>query len=187
MHAGPEIAVASTKAFTNTLVCFALLALHLGRVRDLSPPTAAGSSPPSAPSPTRLARFSPISTRRGRVAARISQHRDAFFIGRASAYPVALEGAQKLKEISYIHAEAYPASELKHGPLALRSHRRRRPSPCFPRGDLYEKTLCSLEEIRARRGPVVAVTHPGDARLRERVDDASSRFPPTEPALDPIL
>ena len=185
MHAGPEIAVASTKAFTNTLVCFALLALHLGRVRDLSPADGRRiiAALRALPDQAREVLSDLDSPRR--VAARIREHRDAFFIGRAGAYPVALEGAQKLKEISYIHAEAYPASELKHGPLALISPET--PTVAvLPRGDLYEKTLSTLEEIRARRGPVVVVTHPGDARLRERVDDVLL-VPPTEPALDPIL
>ena len=98
---------------------------------------------------------------------------------------MALEGAQKLKEISYIHAEAYPASELKHGPLALICPE----TPTFvvlPRDDLYEKTLSSLEEIRARRGPVIAVTHAGDERLPARSTTCSS-CRRREAELDPIL
>jgi glutamine---fructose-6-phosphate transaminase (isomerizing) len=98
---------------------------------------------------------------------------------------VALEGAQKLKEVSYIHAEAYPASELKHGPLALISPE----TPTvllLPRDDLYEKSLSSLEEIRARRGPVIAVTHAGDERLPAKAD-AVLVVPDTEPELNPIL
>jgi glucosamine--fructose-6-phosphate aminotransferase (isomerizing) len=97
---------------------------------------------------------------------------------------VALEGAQKLKEVSYIHAEAYPASELKHGPLALVSPE----TPTvlvLPRDELYEKSLSSLEEIRARRGPVIAVTHAGDAQLAAKADVFV--VPATEPELNPIL
>ena len=185
MHAGPEIAVASTKAFTSTLLCFALLALHIGRVRDLSPADGRRLIAALRALPDQARRILADVEATSRVAERLSQHRDAFFVGRAAGYPVALEGAQKLKEISYIHAEAYPASELKHGPLALVSPET--PSVAvLPRGDLYEKTLNSLQEIRARRGHVVAITHDGDERLAERVDDYVI-VPTTEPALDPIL
>jgi glucosamine--fructose-6-phosphate aminotransferase (isomerizing) len=185
MHAGPEIAVASTKAFTSMLVALALLALHLGRVRDLSP--AAGKRIVAAlerlPGQVREILAGADAVRE--VAARVADRSNAFFIGRAGTYPIALEGAQKLKEISYIHAEAYPASELKHGPLALVSPE----TPTvvvLPRDELYEKSLSSLEEVRARRGPVIAVTQPGDPELARRVDGVLW-VPPTEPVLNPIL
>jgi len=185
MHAGPEVAVASTKAFTCTLLCGALLALHLGRVRDLSPADgkrlvdALGRLPEQIRAALR---------ERDRVRAVAEAYKDrasAFFIGRTNAYPVALEGAQKLKEISYVHAEAYPASELKHGPLALISPE----TPTFvvlPRDDLHEKTLSSIEEVRARRGPVIAVTEPGDERLPGKVDHVLA-VPHTEAVLWPVL
>ena len=104
-----------------------------------------------------------------RSRARYADSRSAFYIGRGPGFPIALEGAQKLKEISYIHAEAYPASELKHGPLAL---------VCpniptviaLPHDALLDKSIASLEEVRARSGPVIALTHPGDDRIAERAD-----------------
>ena len=162
MHAGPEVAVASTKAFTCTLLCTALLALQ---PRAHPRPLARRRQAPdrrARPPPRAGARGAERSARRIRqIAVKYMQRSSAFFIGRTHAYPVALEGAQKLKEISYIHAEAYPASELKHGPLALISPE----TPTFvvlPQDDLYEKSLSSIEEIRARRGPVIAITQPGD-------------------------
>lgn len=185
MHAGPEVAVASTKAFTCTLVCLALLALHLGRLRDLSPADGKRIIKALERLPEQLGEILAQSDRIRATAERLHEHSDAFFIGRASGYGVALEGAQKLKEISYIHAEAYPASELKHGPLALIS-----PSTptiaILPHDDLYEKSLSSLEEIRARRGPVIAIAHESNGRLGAMVDDAIV-VPRSEPALDPIL
>ena len=184
MHAGPEVSVCSTKAFTCTLVAFALLALHLGRIRDLSPARGKRLVTALQRLPEQLARFSRRATAAA-LGARYAQRTNAFFIGRASGFPVALEGAQKLKEISYIHAEAYPASELKHGPLALISPE----TPTvvvLPRDDLYEKSLSTLEEIRARRGPVLALTHAGDDRLGTKADDVLV-VPQTEAELNPIL
>jgi glucosamine--fructose-6-phosphate aminotransferase (isomerizing) len=184
MHAGPEVSVCSTKAFTCTLVAFALLALHLGRIRDLSPARGKRLVAALQRLPEQL---SEILAHDGvqSLGARFAERTNAFFIGRASGFAVALEGAQKLKEISYIHAEAYPASELKHGPLALISPE----TPTvvvLPRDDLYEKSLSSLEEIRARRGPLLAVTHAGDDRPEAKADDVVV-VPPSEPELNPIL
>ncbi|MQY09309.1 glutamine--fructose-6-phosphate transaminase (isomerizing) [Actinomadura macrotermitis] len=183
LHAGPEISVASTKTFTSTCVAFALLALHLGRIRDLSPSDgrriAAGLR--ALPGQIReiLAREEHIAS----LAQELSRSPGAFFIGRVRGYPVAREGAQKLKEIAYLHAEAYPASELKHGPLALVG-----PDlptvAVLPDDDLAGKNLATLGEIRARRGPVVAVAHTApDPKITENV----VLVPKNEPELDPIL
>ncbi len=185
IHAGPEVSVASTKAFTCTLVAFALLALHLGRIRDLSPAQGKRLVTALQQLPQQLRSILQRAEEIREVAIKYAHRTNAFFIGRANAYPVALEGAQKLKEISYIHAEAYPASELKHGPLALICPE----TPTFvilPQDDLYEKSLSSLEEVKARRGPVIAVTHPGDERLPTKVDDILV-VPPSDPVLNPIL
>ncbi|MBI1815077.1 MAG: glutamine--fructose-6-phosphate transaminase (isomerizing) [Deltaproteobacteria bacterium] len=185
IHAGPEISVASTKTFVCTLVAFSLLALHLGRIRDLSPSDGKRLVDALHRLPEQLREILRDSDRIKSIALKYAQRKNMFFIGRASGYPVALEGAQKLKEISYIHAEAYPASELKHGPLALISPE----TPTvivLPRDELYEKSLSSLEEIRARRGPLIAVTHPGDEGLPTKVDDLLV-VPSTETALNPIL
>jgi glucosamine--fructose-6-phosphate aminotransferase (isomerizing) len=185
MHAGPEVAVASTKAFTCTLVAGALLALHLGRIRDLSAAEGKRLIAALEKLPAQLREILRDAPRARQVAHKFLASRDAFFIGRAGAFPVALEGAQKLKEISYVHAEAYPASELKHGPLALVSPE----TPTvvvLPRDDLYDKSISSLEEVRARRGPVIALTHPGDERLPTLADDILL-VPASEPVLNPIL
>src|SRR6185369_5004817 len=170
IHAGPEVSVASTKTFTCTLVAFALLALHLGRIRDLSPAAGRRLIDGLQRLPDQMREILAQRDAIRAVARKYAHSASAFFIGRANGYPVALEGAQKLKEIAYVHAEAYPASELKHGPLALVCPE----TPTFvvlPRDHLYEKSLSSLEEIRARRGPVIAVTQAGDERLAGRVDD----------------
>lgn len=185
MHAGPEIAVASTKAFTCTLVCFALLAVHLGRIRDLSPADGKRLLAALEQLPDQIRRILEQGDSIRAIARGLEKRSDAFFIGRAAGYAVALEGAQKLKEISYIHAEAYPASELKHGPLALVSPKT--PTVAIlPDDELYEKSLSSLEEIRARRGPVIAIAHEGDARTRAAADDVIL-VPRSESILDPIL
>jgi glucosamine--fructose-6-phosphate aminotransferase (isomerizing) len=184
LHAGPEVSVCSTKSFTCTLAAFALFALHVGRIRDLSPGRGTRLVHALERLPEQIATVlgdgGPVRT----VAETVAQRASAFFLGRAGGFPVALEGAQKLKEVSYIHAEAYPASELKHGPLALVSPE----TPTvlvLPRDELYEKSLSSLEEIRARRGPVIAVTHAGDAELAAKAD--VFLVPETEPELNPIL
>ena len=185
IHAGPEVSVASTKTFTCTLVAFALLALHLGRIRDLSPGDGKRLVDALQRLPEQLREILRGADHVRTVALKYARRSHAFFIGRADGYTVALEGAQKLKEISYIHAEAYPAAELKHGPLALVGPE----TPTvivLPRDDLYEKSLSSLEEIRARRGPLIAVTHSGDESLPAKVDDLLPA-PPTEAALNPIL
>lgn len=185
MHAGPEVAVASTKAFTCTLVCFALLAIHLGRIRDLSPSDGKRLLAALERIPEQIREILEQGESIRAIARSLENRQDAFFIGRAAGYAVALEGAQKLKEISYIHAEAYPASELKHGPLALVS-----PSTptvaILPNDDLHEKSISSLEEIRARRGPVIAIAHDGDERVHEAADDIIL-VPRSEGVLDPIL
>jgi glutamine---fructose-6-phosphate transaminase (isomerizing) len=185
IHAGPEVSVASTKAFTSTLIAFALLSLHLGRIRDMSPSEGRSLIQALQQLPDQLREVLRSEGAIRQLATKYSRFRDTFFIGRANGYPVALEGAQKLKEISYIHAEAYPASELKHGPLALISP----DTPTvviLPQDDLYEKTLSSIEEIRARRGPVIAITHAGDERLPTKVDDIVV-VPRTLSVLNPVL
>ena len=185
IHAGPEVSVTSSKTFTCTLVAFALLALHLGRIRDLSPADGKRLIAALQKLPEQLRELLAGADQIRAIALKYARHTNAFFIGRATSYPVALEGAQKVKELSYIHAEAYPASELKHGPLALICPE----TPTvlvLPRDDLYEKSLSSLEEIRARRGPLIVVTHPGDERLPGRVDDFLL-VPPTIDVLNPVL
>jgi glucosamine--fructose-6-phosphate aminotransferase (isomerizing) len=183
LHAGPEVSVTSTKTFTCTAVAFALLALHLGRIRDLGPEDGRRLIDGLRALPERIRATLTCEEAVRDLAKRYAERQSAFFIGRARGLPVALEGAQKLKEVSYIHAEAYPAAELKHGPLALVGPE----TPVIsvvPRDGLLEKNLASVAEIRARKGPILAITH-ADVVLEDvqaRIDVAKS-----EPELDPIL
>lgn len=183
IHAGPEIAVVSTKTFTCTSVAFALLAIHLGRIRDLSTADGGRLTRALAALPDQIAEIVRREDEIAALADRLAACEHAYFIGRAAGYCVAMEGALKLKEVSYLHAEAYPASELKHGPLALIA--RETPTVAvIPRDDLFAKNLSTIEEIRARRGPVIAVTHPGAFPVAV---DAAFPVPASEPELDPIL
>jgi glucosamine--fructose-6-phosphate aminotransferase (isomerizing) len=179
LHAGPEIAVASTKAYTSTAVVFGLLALHLGRIHDLSPADGRRIADGLRALPAQIEEIVRQEDRIADLARDLAGHRSVLFIGRVRGWPVAREGAQKLKEVSYIHAEAYPASELKHGPLALVGPEM--PTVAVvPDDELVEKNLSTLEEIRARQGRVVTVGH------RAFGDDAIV-IPRSEPELDPIL
>jgi glucosamine--fructose-6-phosphate aminotransferase (isomerizing) len=191
IHAGPEVSVTSTKSFTSTVVAFALLALHLGRVRDLGPGDGARLIDGLDALPAHIAAVLGEEDAIAAVARDlVAPAASMFFIGRVGGHVVALEGAQKLKEVSYIHAEAYPAAELKHGPLALVG-----PDVptvvVLPDDHLLDKNLASVEEIRARKGPVIAVTDagvdavpdaPGDGRFA-----AVLRVPRAEPELAPVV
>ncbi len=185
MHAGPEVSVASTKAYTCMVVAFALLALHLGRIRDLSPQQGERFVRDLKALPGQITSVLELEPSIQGIAKKYARRASAFFIGRAAAYPIALEGAQKLKEISYMHAEAYPASELKHGPLALISPEV--PTVVvLPDDDLLDKSISSLEEIRARRGPVIALTSASDQRIEALADDLI-RTPRSHPRLSPVV
>ena len=185
MHAGPEVAVASTKAYTCSLVTLALLALQLARTRDLSPEQGRQIVEALDRLPADIESALAAEPRVEEIAHRYVDCKSAFYIGRGFAFPIALEGAQKLKEISYVHAEAYPASELKHGPLALVE-----PAvptvAALPHDALLDKSIASIEEVKARRGPVIALTHPGDERIAQRAD-AVIEVPRTEDMLNPLV
>jgi glucosamine--fructose-6-phosphate aminotransferase (isomerizing) len=190
IHAGPEVSVASTKAFTSTVVAFALLALHLGRVRDLGPGDGARLIAALEALPDQIAEALTGEVEAAQVARTlVAPAASMFFVGRVGGYAVALEGAQKLKEVSYVHAEAYPAAELKHGPLALVGPEV--PTVVVLADDpLLDKNLATVEEIRARRGPVIAVTDVADLAGAAGGDDrfaAVLRVPRTEPELAPAL
>lgn len=186
LHSGPEVSVASTKAVTTMSVTFAMLAVLLGRVRDLSVADGRRLLDGLAALPRHVEAVLAEDAAHGTVAAvarRWAHASSMFFVGRTRASPVAREGAQKLKEISYCHAEAYPASELKHGPLALVTPDM--PSVVVvPDDELLAKNVGTIEQIRARGGPVIAVT---DAELPAGLADAVLRVPRTEPELAPIL
>ncbi|HEY4022081.1 MAG TPA: glutamine--fructose-6-phosphate transaminase (isomerizing) [Pseudonocardiaceae bacterium] len=183
LHAGPEISVASTKAFTNMAVSFALLGLLLARTRDMSAEQGQELIKALRLLPERINQVLEL---REQIAAIADRHADAahmFFIGRVRAWPTAREGAQKLKEISYVHAEAYQASELKHGPLALINPAM--PSVVLvPDDELVVKNLATIEQIKARGGPVIAVT---TATIDIDQADDVIRVPSCHTELDPIL
>jgi glutamine---fructose-6-phosphate transaminase (isomerizing) len=184
LHAGPEVAVASTKALTNMFLGFALLALQLGRVRDLSIADGKRLVAGLERLPGQIEEILAGEDDLVEVAHVLAEAQSLFFIGRVRGFPVAREGAQKFKEISYRHAEAYQTSELKHGPLALID-----PAvptvALVPRDELTERNVGALHEISARRGPLVVLTHE-DVDLGE-VDARRVVVPRNEPELDPIL
>jgi glucosamine--fructose-6-phosphate aminotransferase (isomerizing) len=183
LHAGPEISVASTKAFTSTAVAFALIALHFGRVHDLSPADGRRICAGLKALPGQIREILAQEEEIARLAAQYAQNTGMMFVGRVRGWPVAREGAQKLKEVSYVHAEAYPASELKHGPLALIGPEL--PTVAVvPDDELLEKNLTTLGEIRARHGRVLMVGHTApDPKYAEDC----ILIPRNEPELDPIL
>jgi glucosamine--fructose-6-phosphate aminotransferase (isomerizing) len=183
LHAGPEVAVASTKAVTNMAVSFAMLGLLFGRVRDLSFADGQRIVEGLRALPGQIAEVLDAEPEIAEVAKRYADAQHMFFTGRVRGWPVAREGAQKLKEISYLHAEAYQASELKHGPLALID--KSMPTVAVIPGDeLVAKNIATVEEIKARGGPVIAVT---SADLPDGLADAVIRVPRTELELNPIL
>ncbi|MFH9350757.1 glutamine--fructose-6-phosphate transaminase (isomerizing) [Kitasatospora sp. NPDC017646] len=183
LHAGPEVSVASTKAFTSTVVAFALLALHFGRIHDLSPSDGRRIVAALQALPDQIREVLDQSEAIAKLAAEYADSTGMMFIGRVRGYPVAREGAQKLKEISYVHAEAYPASELKHGPLALISPEL--PTVALvPDDELLDKNLTTLGEIKARSGRVIAVAH---RRPEDKFVDHCILVPKSEPELDPLL
>ena len=188
LHAGPEVSVASTKSYTSMLIAFSLLALLLGRSRDVSPQRGSAIINELKQLSEHVKKVLALETDIAAIADQYKKSQSAFFIGRTTGFPIALEGAQKLKEISYIHAEAYPASELKHGPLALVTKK----TPCFivlPNDDLLAKTISSMEEIKARGGPVIAITNAPAAELKriKKLASAVVRIPDSDPLIQPIL
>ncbi|MCX5730074.1 MAG: SIS domain-containing protein, partial [Deltaproteobacteria bacterium] len=185
-HAGPEIGVASTKAFTTQLAALFLLAVKLGRLRGtLSAEAARGHLEALVKLPKQMEHVLRQEPSVIPVAKRCASARDVLFLGRGSQFPVALEGALKLKEISYIHAEGYAAGEMKHGPIALIDEDLpvvvlavKEPS--------YEKTLGNIEEVRARGGQVIAVVAEGDTHAASLASFALV-VPASPPLLAPLL
>ena len=185
LHAGPEIGVASTKAFTSQVTVLTLLALLMGRIRMLSSSRGAQLIRALEAVPAQMETLLAQNDAIKKIALKYAAAENFFFLGRQYNFPVALEGALKLKEISYIHAEGYPAAEMKHGPIALIDER----TPTvfvIPTDALYEKTASNLEEIRARRGPVIALATEGNDRIAKKVDDVIY-LPPTLDPLNPLL
>jgi glucosamine--fructose-6-phosphate aminotransferase (isomerizing) len=189
-HAGPEIGVASTKAFTSQLVALYLLALRLAQVRGTMPPaemrTCIGELLQIPHVIDDAIRASAVMER---VAERFHSRRDFLFLGRGINYPIALEGALKLKEVSYIHAEGYPAGEMKHGPIALIDENM--PVVALAPADaVFEKMLGNVQEAKARGGAVIAITSEGDGRMEAVLassHDVVVPMPRTTPLLTPIV
>jgi len=185
-HAGPEISVASTKAFTTQLTALNLFALYLGQVRGtMDPSTMAGPLKALTLLSGLVEKVLQQEDHIEEVARRYSHYRDFLYLGRGIQYPIALEGALKLKEISYIHAEGYPAGEMKHGPIALIDHE----MPVLavaPKDKVYEKLVSNLEEVKARDGRVIVVCNAEDEKIREVADDVFL-IPECDPMLIPVL
>jgi glucosamine--fructose-6-phosphate aminotransferase (isomerizing) len=170
LHAGPEIGVASTKAFTSQVAVLTMLGLYLGRMRHLSSLQGARMIEELRAMPDAVRQALKCHDSVREIAERYFQVNNFLYLGRQYLYPVALEGALKLKEISYIHAEGYPAAEMKHGPIALVDENT--PSVfLIPRGAVFDKVMSNLEEIKARGGPVIAIACDGDEEVAERADE----------------
>src|SRR6266496_4303697 len=185
LHAGPEIGVASTKAFSSQVTVLALLALLMGRIRMLAASRGAQIIRALETVPEQIEKILSQNQLIKKIALKYAAAEDFFFLGRLYNFPVALEGALKLKEISYIHAEGYPAAEMKHGPIAMIDEK----TPTviiIPTGTLYEKTFSNLEEIKARSGPVIALATEDNARIASKVEDVVF-LPHTLEPLFPLL
>jgi glucosamine--fructose-6-phosphate aminotransferase (isomerizing) len=185
-HAGPEIGVASTKAFTTQLVAMVLIAIHLGRRRGTLPPERARALLGELLQlPNKMRDVVESGAQLQAMARRYGHAHGFLFLGRGAQYPIALEGALKLKEISYIHAEGYAAGEMKHGPIALIDEN----LPVVilvPEGPSYEKVVSNLAEVRARQGKVLAIATRGDSEIGGSADDVVL-IPETALELQPIL
>jgi glutamine---fructose-6-phosphate transaminase (isomerizing) len=186
LHAGPEIGVASTKAFTSMLVAEYVLALRLAQARGtLRPDAIRGHIQALLELPGKVGALLENQAIYRELAERYYRASDALFLGRQVNYPIALEGALKLKEISYIHAEGYPAGEMKHGPIALIDEDL--PVVCVAvRDAIYEKMLSNVEQVRARGGHVIAIASQNDTLIRDKADYVIE-VPETLPLLTPIL
>jgi glutamine---fructose-6-phosphate transaminase (isomerizing) len=185
LHAGPEIGVASTKAFTSQCTVMTMLALYLGRLRHLSSTQGQKIIEELRALPDIVRRTLRVHDRVKEVANRYADMHNCLYLGRQYLYPTALEGALKLKEISYVHAEGYAAAEMKHGPIALVDQDT--PSVFLvPRGNVFDKVMSNMQEIKARGGPVIAVCSEGDREVEELADDTI--FVPDVPEyLQPIV
>jgi glucosamine--fructose-6-phosphate aminotransferase (isomerizing) len=185
LHAGPEVGVAATKSFTSQVLIFNLLALILGRMRHLS--TSRGKEIVEAINrlPKQIETILEQTNHIKRIAEKYKDAKSMLFMGRQFQSPVALEGALKMKEITYIHAEGYPSAELKHGVIALVDEHTPTVYLC-PKDSLYDKNISNLQEVKARRGPVIAIASEGDEDIKSMADDVIY-IPDTLESLMPIL
>lgn len=185
LHAGPEIGVASTKAFSSQCAVLAMVALYFGRMNHLSYHAGLRIIDRLQELPDHVERALGTNERVAEIAKKYMNCSNFLYLGRQYNFPTALEGALKLKEISYIHAEGYPAAEMKHGPIALVDEHT--PSVfVIPQGPVYTKVISNLEEIKARGGPVIAIVCEGDDRVSKLADDVV-HVPHVDDFLQPIL
>ena len=185
LHAGPEIGVASTKAFTSQVTVLTLLALYMGRMRNLSYPAGKRIISHLRAMPDAIRQTLKCFDAVKEVARKYYTAENFLYMGRLYNFPVALEGALKLKEISYIHAEGYPAAEMKHGPIALIDEDT--PSVFIaPRCGIYPKVMSNLQEVKARRGPVIAIACEGDDKIADLADDVIY-VPDVDEYLQPLV
>ena len=184
-HVGPEVGVASTKAFTSQLLIGAMVALYLARMRDMSFSDGVQYVKALKGAPDLVLQMLKQAPHIKAIAQRYAHHTDMLFLGRLSLFPIALEGALKLKEISYIHAEGYPAAEMKHGPIALISEKC--PSVFFVnKGEMFNKIVSSMQEIKARKGPIIAIVTEG-CELPDGLADEIITIPDCHEAVLPIV
>jgi len=184
-HAGPEIGVASTKAFTSQLEVLALWTLLLGRQREMSLVIGQRIAKEISLIPDLVKEVLKTAPEIEKLAKKYKDYNNFLFLGRKYNFPIALEGALKLKEISYIHSEGYSAGEMKHGPIALINENFPTFAVC-PSDSVYDKMISNIEEIRARKGKVIALATKGDEKIKELVDDVIY-IPKTLEMLTPIL
>ena len=184
-HAGPEISVASTKAFLSQLTALVLFTIFLGRQRGMSETEGKEITRELLALPEKIRKVLANKEKIQALAKKDSKNRDFLFIGRRYNYPIAFEGAIKLKEISYIHAEGCGAGEMKHGPIAMIDENF--PTMAIaPKDSMYEKMISNIHEIKARKGPVIAVATEGDKEIAKLADDVIY-VPQTIEMLSPIL
>ncbi len=184
-HAGPEIGVASTKAFTSQVLIGAMLALYLGRLRDMSFADGVLMTKALKDTPDYVRKVLQQAGAIREIAKKYAQCADFLFLGRQAMFPIALEGALKLKEISYIHAEGYPAAEMKHGPIALISEDC--PSVFFATsGENWQKVVSNIQEVKARRGKVILV-HSEECAIPDGLADDVIIIPEAHESIMPIL
>ncbi len=184
-HAGPEIGVASTKIFISQLTILTLLALLLGRHQNLSLTDGVEALKALSALPDQVKKILSNDNHIQAIAQKYYRCNNWLFLGRKYGYPIAMEGALKLKEISYIHAEGYAAGEMKHGPIALINPGM--PTVAIvPKDAMYEKMISNIQEIRSRKGPVIAIASEGDEKIKEMVDEVIE-IPHTLDYLNPIL
>ena len=186
IHVGPEIGVASTKAFTGQVTVLIMLALALAKAKGtISEKHYSDVVKELAVIPEKIKKMLELNDRISELSRSFTYARNFLYLGRGYSYPVALEGALKLKEISYIHAEGYPAAEMKHGPIALIDS----DMPVVviaPRDDMYKKVLSNIQEIKARRGKIIALVSKGDDTISQIADEVIE-MPETLECLEPLI